>query len=98
TGDVLHYQWDSNIVALNDGTTPWVSTRAGVTTPTLIMSNVQLEDAGRYICRVYNPCGTAFTQVVRLFIAEPCPVDFNMDGFVEPGDLDEFITAFFEGC
>ncbi|MGQ0629079.1 MAG: EF-hand domain-containing protein [Phycisphaerales bacterium] len=27
--------------------------------------------------------------------ANPCPVDFNNDGFVEPGDLDEFITAFF---
>ncbi|MGQ0626771.1 MAG: hypothetical protein ACT4PL_01565, partial [Phycisphaerales bacterium] len=24
-----------------------------------------------------------------------CTVDFNDDGFVEPGDLDEFITAFF---
>ncbi|MGQ0626510.1 MAG: EF-hand domain-containing protein [Phycisphaerales bacterium] len=24
-----------------------------------------------------------------------CPLDFNNDGFVEPGDLDEFITAFF---
>ncbi|MGQ0628943.1 MAG: M12 family metallo-peptidase [Phycisphaerales bacterium] len=26
---------------------------------------------------------------------EPCALDFNQDGFVEPGDLDEFITAFF---
>ncbi|MGQ0628242.1 MAG: hypothetical protein ACT4PL_09125 [Phycisphaerales bacterium] len=25
----------------------------------------------------------------------PCPVDFNSDGIVEPGDLDDFITAFF---
>ncbi|MGQ0627633.1 MAG: cytochrome c peroxidase [Phycisphaerales bacterium] len=24
-----------------------------------------------------------------------CPADFNADGLVEPGDLDEFITAFF---
>ncbi|MGQ0628902.1 MAG: M14 family zinc carboxypeptidase, partial [Phycisphaerales bacterium] len=27
----------------------------------------------------------------------PCAVDFNLDGFVEPGDLDEFITAYFDG-
>ncbi|MGQ0628933.1 MAG: lamin tail domain-containing protein [Phycisphaerales bacterium] len=27
--------------------------------------------------------------------APTCSVDFNNDGFVEPGDLDEFITAFF---
>ncbi|MGQ0627465.1 MAG: GC-type dockerin domain-anchored protein [Phycisphaerales bacterium] len=26
-----------------------------------------------------------------------CATDFNGDGFVEPGDLDEFITAFFAG-
>ncbi|MGQ0627798.1 MAG: EF-hand domain-containing protein [Phycisphaerales bacterium] len=25
----------------------------------------------------------------------PCNIDFNNDGFVEPGDLDEFITSFF---
>ncbi|MGQ0626925.1 MAG: EF-hand domain-containing protein [Phycisphaerales bacterium] len=24
-----------------------------------------------------------------------CPTDFNGDGFVEPGDLDEFITSYF---
>ncbi|MGQ0629206.1 MAG: hypothetical protein ACT4PL_14035, partial [Phycisphaerales bacterium] len=30
--------------------------------------------------------------------AEACNIDFNNDGIIEPGDLDEFITAFFEGC
>ncbi|MGQ0627417.1 MAG: hypothetical protein ACT4PL_04865 [Phycisphaerales bacterium] len=29
---------------------------------------------------------------------EPCNIDFNNDGIVEPGDLDDFITAFFAGC
>ncbi|MGQ0629217.1 MAG: DNRLRE domain-containing protein, partial [Phycisphaerales bacterium] len=33
TGDVLQYEWYSNIGALTDGPTPWGSTRAGVTTP-----------------------------------------------------------------
>ncbi|MGQ0628158.1 MAG: FG-GAP-like repeat-containing protein, partial [Phycisphaerales bacterium] len=28
-------------------------------------------------------------------VVNPCFVDFNMDGFVEPGDLDEFITSYF---
>ncbi|MGQ0627735.1 MAG: hypothetical protein ACT4PL_06490 [Phycisphaerales bacterium] len=39
-----------------------------------------------------NSAGTAFTVTPP---PPPGPTDFNEDGFVEPGDLDEFITAFF---
>ncbi|MGQ0628254.1 MAG: hypothetical protein ACT4PL_09185 [Phycisphaerales bacterium] len=28
----------------------------------------------------------------------PCAIDFNDDGLAEPGDLDDFITAFFGDC
>ncbi|MGQ0628299.1 MAG: PQQ-dependent sugar dehydrogenase [Phycisphaerales bacterium] len=40
----------------------------------------------------------AGVDAFRVFDATPTPpspTDFNGDGFVEPGDLDEFITAFF---
>ncbi|MGQ0628209.1 MAG: PKD domain-containing protein [Phycisphaerales bacterium] len=34
--------------------------------------------------------------LITIDAGEPgCAVDFNNDGFVEPGDLDEFITAYF---
>ncbi|MGQ0628634.1 MAG: hypothetical protein ACT4PL_11110 [Phycisphaerales bacterium] len=32
---------------------------------------------------------------VTVIVVPECRTDFNNDGFVEPGDLDEFITSFF---
>ncbi|MGQ0628572.1 MAG: EF-hand domain-containing protein [Phycisphaerales bacterium] len=41
--------------------------------------------------------GGSRVVVVRGFTRPPAPcrLDFNDDGFIEPGDLDEFITSFF---
>ncbi|MGQ0627721.1 MAG: EF-hand domain-containing protein [Phycisphaerales bacterium] len=41
------------------------------------------------------PNASAPALMITLDAGEPCATDFNNDGFVEPGDLDEFITAFF---
>ncbi|MGQ0628353.1 MAG: EF-hand domain-containing protein [Phycisphaerales bacterium] len=47
--------------------------------------------------RTANFANITGDQFVTLFTNDTggCPLDFNNDGFVEPGDLDEFITSFF---
>ncbi|MGQ0627568.1 MAG: PEP-CTERM sorting domain-containing protein [Phycisphaerales bacterium] len=53
-------------------------------------------DGRRIVGNGINPMGQSEAFLVILNPdAPPCPVDFNGDGFVEPGDLDDFITSFF---
>ncbi|MGQ0627768.1 MAG: DVUA0089 family protein, partial [Phycisphaerales bacterium] len=42
-----------------------------------------------------GPAGGAFAIMEIDNTTPPCRIDFNNDGIVEPGDLDDFITYFF---
>ena len=72
----------------------------GVETSTLSITDAQLGDAAVYECRIIGPCDA---KSVSAFLAvagpiNPCPADFDGDGFVDFFDLDAFIAAFEEGC
>lgn len=75
-------------------------TVTGATTNTLTITNAQPDDAAVYECRITGPCDA---KAVSAFLAvagpiNPCPADFDGDGFVDFFDLDAFIAAFEEGC
>ncbi|MGQ0629171.1 MAG: EF-hand domain-containing protein [Phycisphaerales bacterium] len=51
-------------------------------------------DAGSSSAETFTLAGGFWPNAVTA-PTPPCSVDFNNDGFTEPGDLDEFITSFF---
>ncbi|MGQ0627710.1 MAG: immunoglobulin domain-containing protein, partial [Phycisphaerales bacterium] len=90
SSQTIDYQWFFNDQPLSD------STRiAGSHGPVLSISSIMHSDVGAYRVIVSTACTAASSMQAYLRI--DCVADFNGDGFVEPGDLDEYITAFFSG-
>jgi hypothetical protein len=89
------YQWRKGGVAINTIANP------SAATPALFLSNVQAADLGSYDCLVTNSCGgtgTLSSPATLSFVVDPCPADFNNDGFVDFTDFDAFVTEFEAGC
>ena len=71
-GENLKYQWMKDAAAMT-----------GKTTPVLSLTNIQLDDAGTYSCRVYSTCGEEFSpevelQVIPQLVIENEPVDVEL--------------------
>lgn len=63
----------------------------GARTPTLTLSNLQPDHAGRVYCIVSNASGENESNQARLNI---CAADFNCDGSVDFFDYLDFVAAF----
>ncbi|MGQ0627303.1 MAG: DNRLRE domain-containing protein [Phycisphaerales bacterium] len=95
TADAPIYQWTRAGTPLMNGATGLGSTVSGANTTMLQIANAQPGDGGLYSLAVTTPCGATTSTLARVIVG--CNVDFNGDGFVEPGDLDAFITNYFSG-
>ncbi len=82
-GVVLRYQWRKDGVDLTGGGF------IGTTSDTLIVLDVQPEDAGSYDCEVtelINDC-SMLSDPATLTVFIPCPADLDDDGVVGVPDL-----------
>lgn len=64
----LAYQWSRGDTDLVDG-----DRLAGSRTPTLILANAEVSDAGDYRCYVSNPFGGVYSDVARLTVLRATP-------------------------
>jgi hypothetical protein len=80
-------------------------TASGVGTPTVTMSGF-VDDSDppepqkgsmRLRCRVSGACGESMSDEAVVTIVECCPADFNMDGFLDFFDYDDFVGCFESG-
>ncbi|XVJ58279.1 MAG: hypothetical protein HEQ23_02325 [Tepidisphaera sp.] len=91
----LDYRWYKN------GSPLLNSARiSGADTRLLRIQNVEPADSAVYECRIATGCDT---KPVSAFLAvqapaNPCPVDFNADGFLDFFDYADYVQAFEEGC
>jgi len=92
-GSGLTYQWERNGFPLVDG-----PCRSGVLTPTLVLCDLQPDEAGDYTCIVAAPCRSTISDVATLVIG--CDtIDFNRDGlFPDTQDIADFLTVFGGGA
>jgi hypothetical protein len=98
--DNLTYRWRRNGVPLADGPTPWGSIISGATTPTLTISNVQLQDGPGFTCLVSDGCSQSSSRGAALILSFVCDtIDFNADGlFPDSLDIEDFLTVFGGGA
>ena len=98
-GNTLTYQWRKNGVPIVNG-----GTIAGATSPTLTFTPTLLSDTAAYDVQVTGAAACIVGEQVTtsaagiLVVNNPCPADFNGDGFVTGEDLDEFVALFEAGC
>ncbi len=91
----LDYRWYKN------GSPLLNSARiSGADSRLLRIQNVEPADSAVYECRIATGCDT---KPVSAFLAvqapaNPCPVDFNSDGFVDFFDYLDFVQSFEAGC
>ena len=97
-GNTLTYQWRKNGVPMvNDGTI------SGVTTPTLSFTPTLQRDTASYDVLVTGPAActggaqvtTSAAGILAVTGTNPCPSDFNGDGFLNQEDLSGFLTDYF---
>jgi hypothetical protein len=91
----VNYRWYKNGAPVLN--TPRIS---GADTRLLRILNVEPADSAVYECRISTGCDT---KPVSAFLAvqapaNPCPVDFNADGFLDFFDYADYVQAFEEGC
>jgi hypothetical protein len=84
----FQYQWRKNGVEINSLDNPTASS------PDFILESVSAADAGRYDCVISNPCGSVLSASADLSI---CPADFNCDGGVDGGDVNDFFGQWESG-
>lgn len=96
----LVYQWRRDGAPLIDG--PRVS---GSATPTLVITNLALPDAGAYSVRVTNPCGGFILSADAPLTINRCPADVDdgsgsglPDGGITIDDLLFYLNRFDSGC
>jgi hypothetical protein len=83
----LHYQWQMNGVQI-----------AGATSPTLVITNVQLASSGDYRCAITDDAGTVFTQPARLIpLITPVIIQPPLSQTVPAGGLVSLSVALGEG-
>ena len=98
-GNTLTYQWRKNGAPIANG-----GAIAGATTPTLTFTPALVSDTASYDVLVTSPvsCGGGLlvTTSAAGFLAvtgtNPCPIDFNGDGFLDQEDLSGFLAAFLD--
>ncbi len=76
----LRYQWQRSGVSLANA-----GHYAGVTTPTLTISECDGGDVGDYVCVVTGDCGATISDPARLTLTPPG--DFDLDGDVDQEDF-----------
>jgi len=93
-GSGLKYEWFKNGQPLLSTGRVWSDGRF------LQFNNLDASDSGMYECRISNACTSITTKsyVHVLAPADPCPADFNDDGFINFEDFDAFVAAFEQGC
>ncbi len=79
------YQWRKNSLPIDSGTNP------SAATSTLLLTNLQIDDAGSYDCTISNTCGTAISDPATLSV---CAANFNCDNAVDFFDYLDFVDAF----
>jgi hypothetical protein len=90
------YYWRRNGVPLSNGSMVSGAVISGATSATLTVTNTTLEDSGAvFDCVVTWPCGSLASSPASLIVNPACPADFNLDGFLNPDDLADYITTFF---
>ncbi|MEK6703850.1 MAG: immunoglobulin domain-containing protein [Planctomycetota bacterium] len=92
----FHFAWQresvpGTFVNVSDGPTGFGGIFSGATTNTLVISDANEGDAGRYRCVLSNACGSATSNAATLTV---CPADFNCDGAVDFFDYDDFVRCF----
>ncbi|MFN0010144.1 MAG: hypothetical protein ACKVS8_00720 [Phycisphaerales bacterium] len=64
-----------------------------------MIANAQPTDSAGYDCVVTSSCGTATSDIAYLTVIASCEsIDYNGDGFVNPDDLGDFITSYFQAA
>ncbi len=91
SGGAATYQW-------RFGGTPVANDPPRITgalTDTLTINAATPADAGQYDAVATAACGTATSNVATLTVngGIPCPADFNQDGGVDGGDVEDFFFA-----
>jgi hypothetical protein len=84
----LEYQWFHNGAAVTDG-----FGISGATTADLMIYSADRGHAGVYSVLVTNRCGQTLSVGAPLNIG--CPADFDLSGTLNPDDLADFISAYF---
>ena len=87
------YQWHKGNTPLSNGTQAnGITTVSGANSPNLTISNLQLEDAGNYYCRVTDGCTNANSTYAKLVLRSETIIE------LEPQDITvcEEGSAFFE--
>jgi len=96
--NTLTYQWRKNGVPVVNG-----GTIAGATSPTLTFTPALLGDfasfdvqvTGAAACTVGAQVTTSAAGILAVTGTNPCPSDFNGDGFLNQEDLSGFLTDYF---
>jgi choice-of-anchor B domain-containing protein len=84
----LSYQWSKDNVPLADG-----SGVSGATTATLVLTGVDLSDAGSYDCLVTASCGSILSNAAILDVNLGCDPDVNCDGSADGFDVETMEQA-----
>lgn len=63
--ETLNYQWQFN------GTVIFAGNISGNNTPTLSIDNITQGQAGHYICKVSNMCGTIYSDTAKIIVLTP---------------------------
>jgi hypothetical protein len=106
----LRFQWQRRDPQVADphAANAWITLRdgggvVGSTDPTLVILRPTPGLATGFRCKITGGCGCEFaassthhTNTVNFTIA--CPADFNADGGVDFGDIEEFFTRWENGC
>jgi hypothetical protein len=102
--DGVQFRWKRNGAALADGDNGHGGVVSGAATPTLTVTHAVSEDAGEYVCEIYNDCGGEVSAPSRPVILGCCPADVGSaggavgpDGSLDNNDFVAFIALFFAG-
>lgn len=93
----MTYQWRRDGQPLANGPTPWGSTIAGATGPSLSIANFTTFDADSYDCVISNACGGPVTSLAAMLTLR-CIADINCDDSVDDLDITAFFAAFEQGA
>lgn len=67
---------------------------AGVTTPSLTITDTTCADSGSYTCAALNTCGTDVSAGAQLTVSGCCAGDLNGDQAIDLSDLATLLAHF----